>query len=91
MNSFKNFSDLLSEIYFKTDLDKNREQIYGRAYVLKLAEIRQMDRKEIRLYLNKYRNWYFDLKMINVHSWTNTEISYVSLYDYALNKKRSYD
>ena len=91
MNKFKNFSDLLSNMYFKTDLDIQREQAYGRAYVLKLAEIRQIDKKEIRLYLNKYRKWYFDLKTTNVHSWTNTEISYAHLYDYALNRKRSYD
>jgi hypothetical protein len=91
MDRFKSFSELLSGMYFKTDLDINREQAFGRAYVLKLAEIRQMNNKEIRLYLNKYRNWYFDLKNTNVHSWTNTEVSYVNLYDYALNKKRSYD
>ena len=85
----KSFRDLHKHIRFNTDIDNMREAIYGRAYVLKLTEIRSMSKYELRSYCKKYGNWYNQMKYTNVHSWSSKDSSYVNLFDYALNRKRS--
>tara|TARA_R110002020_G_C16170607_1_gene764055 strand:- start:521 stop:790 length:270 start_codon:yes stop_codon:yes gene_type:complete len=86
---FKSFRDLQNHNLFNTDIDTMREATYGRTYVLKLAEIRTMDRPELKSYCNKYGNWYNQMKDTNVHGWSKQDTSYVALFDYALNRKRS--
>ena len=88
MKSFKSFDELRTHLYFSKNTDINREIIYGKAYVLKLAEIRSMNKKELSAYLYKYGNWYRRMKQSNVHSWSNKQSGLVSLFDYVLNKKR---
>jgi hypothetical protein len=88
MKSFKSFDELQTHLYFSKNTDINREIIYGKAYVLKLAEIRSMNKRELGAYLYKYGNWYRRMKQSNVHSWTKNQFALVSLFDYVLNKKR---
>ena len=72
---FKSFQDLQNHNLFSTDIDTMREATYGRVYVLKLAEIRTMDKPELKSYCNKYGNWYNRMKDTNVHGWSKQDTS----------------
>ncbi len=89
MMIFKSFSDVQNHLHFSSNIDHAREAKYGREYVLKLAEIRTMDKSELKSYCNKYANWYNNMKDSNVHGWSRKDSSYVNLFDYALNRKRT--
>ena len=89
MMIFKSFLDVQNHLHFRKDIDHMREAKYGRQYVLKLAEIRTMDKPELKTYCNKYAIWYSRMKDSNVHSWSKQDSSYVTLFDYALNRKRA--